>query len=155
MKLRIILLSAGIAILLLPGCRKQTNTDTAQTQALLQADQAFSAASVNDGFADAFTHYALIDATLLPQDGTALQGKTQIAQSLAGIPAGTKISWTAQAADASGKLGYTWGIYTSSGTDKRGQPTVAYGKYLSVWQRQGNEWKLKAMMTNQSPGPQG
>jgi ketosteroid isomerase-like protein len=144
-----------LMVLLLSACRQHGNAEAAQTDALLQTDKAFSETSVQQGFADAFSRYAVTDATLLPQASTAVKGKPQITQSLAAIPAGTRISWTPQAANVSGNLGYSWGIYTSTGNNASGQTTVAYGKYLSVWKREGGEWKLAVMMTNQSPGPSG
>lgn len=155
MKTRVVLTGAFLAVLLLSGCHRQASADAAQKDALLQTDKAFSDASANTGFAAAFSRYAMTDATLLPQGDAALKGKPQIAQSLASIPAGTKITWTPQDADVSGRLGYSWGIYTSSGANSGGQATVAYGKYLSVWKREDGDWRLAIMMTNQSPGPAG
>lgn len=155
MKTTILAIAVFLAALSLPGCQRHMQADAAQTGILLSTDQAFSAASVQSGFAAAFSKYAQTDATFLPQGGEALKGAPQIAQALAAIPGGTKISWTPQAADVSGDLGYTWGIYTSAGTNSSGQATVAYGKYLSIWNRQDGDWKLSVMMINQSPGPTG
>ncbi|HET7650602.1 MAG TPA: DUF4440 domain-containing protein [Gammaproteobacteria bacterium] len=155
MKTTILAIAVFLTALSLPGCQRHMQADAAQTRILLNTDQAFSATSVQNGFAAAFTRYAQADATFLPQGGEALKGARQIAQSLAGIPAGTKISWTPQAAEVSGDLGYTWGIYTSTGTNGSGQATVAYGKYVSIWNRQNGDWKLSVMMINQSPGPAG
>lgn len=150
------LLSAGIIILLLvSGCQQHTHAESTASDALLKADQALSAASAKDGIARAFPRYALVDALLLPQGGVALKGRPQIAKSLANIPSGTRISWTPQSAEASGKLGYSWGIYTTSGVTAGGQSTVTYGKYLSVWKYRDDKWKLAIMMINQSPGPTG
>ena len=154
MKPRVIVIAA-LLILGLSGCQRHPQADAAQARMLLNTDQAFSSASASKGFAAAFARYAQTDAILLPEGDAALKGKPEITKSLAGIPAGIKISWTPQDAEVSGYLGYSWGIYTSSGTDSQGQPTVAYGKYLSVWKRRGGHWKLAVMMTNQSPGPAG
>lgn len=125
--------------------------------ALMQTDGAFAALSSQKGFAAAFQQYATDNAVFLPENSAPLTGKSAIAQSLAGIPDGTRLDWTPQRAEVSvsGELGYSWGIYTLSGTNSTGQATVAYGKYLSVWKKQSGEWKLAVMMTNQSPGPAG
>lgn len=155
MNVRIFFIAGCLAALSLSACRNSTQADTSRRDALLQTDTGFSQASIHDGFAAAFAQYAENDALLLPQGAAALRGEQQVAQSLAGLAAGTRISWTPQAASVSDKLGYTWGIYTLSGGSKTGQATLAYGKYLSVWQRQGDDWKLAVMMTNQSPGPAG
>ncbi|HET7395217.1 MAG TPA: nuclear transport factor 2 family protein [Gammaproteobacteria bacterium] len=150
-----IILMAGLLVVLLSGCQQHADTASVQTGNLLKADKAFSEASLKEGFAAAFSRDAATDAVLLPQGGAAVNGKLQIAQSLAGIPSDTKVSWSPQAGDVSGNLGYTWGIYTVAGINADGRATVAYGKYLSVWKRQDGDWKLTIMMTNQSPGPTG
>ncbi|HET7922499.1 MAG TPA: DUF4440 domain-containing protein [Gammaproteobacteria bacterium] len=141
--------------MLVCGCQSRTATDAAASAELLQADQAFSADSVQQGFAAAFRSHALDDAVFLPQGGAAVHGAAQIAGYLGQVPDDTHISWTPQGGEASGKLGYTWGIYTLSGGGKHDQATLAYGKYLSAWKRRDGHWKLAAMMTNQSPGPAG
>ncbi|MDE2023789.1 MAG: nuclear transport factor 2 family protein [Gammaproteobacteria bacterium] len=142
-----------ITCLLLAAC--QGGNHAAATQALSQTDSAFSTLSAQQGFAAAFRRYALDNAVLLPEQRAPLQNRQVIEQSLQSLPAGTQLSWTLQGADASGDLGYTWGIYTLTGHDAAGQVTAAYGKYLSVWQRQSGDWKLAIMMFNTSPGPAG
>lgn len=154
MKSRYVII-AMVLTLGLAACQRHPQADAAQGEVLLKTDQAFSSASASRGFASAFARYAETDAVLLPEGDTALKGGPEIRQSLARIPAGITISWTPQDAEASGSLGYSWGVYSSTGTDSRGQPTVAYGKYLSVWKRLDGHWKVAVMMTNQSPGPAG
>lgn len=127
----------------------------AATQALTRTDNAFSTLSEQQGLAAAFRRYALDSAVLLPERRAPLQNRKVIEQSLQALPAGTQLSWTPQGVGASGNLGYTWGIYTLTGRDAGGQATAAYGKYLSVWQRQSGDWKLAIMMLNTSPGPGG
>lgn len=155
MKARVVLIIGFMLVLLVSGCRRHGDDEAAQAAALLRTDKVFSDTSVKDGFAAAFSRYALTDVTLLPQGTAAVIGKPQATRFLADIPADTRISWTPQAAEISADLGYTWGIYTSAGTTAGGQATVAYGKYLSVWKRQDGDWKLALMMINQSPGPAG
>lgn len=142
-----------VACLLLAAC--QNGGSAATTQALTRTDDAFSTLSAQQGFAAAFRRYALDNAVLLPEQRAPLQNRKVIEQSLQALPAGTQLSWTLQGADASGDLGYTWGIYTLTGRDAGGQATAGYGKYLSVWQRQSGDWKLAVMMLNTSPGPAG
>ncbi|MGH8281085.1 MAG: YybH family protein [Gammaproteobacteria bacterium] len=142
-----------LACVLLAAC--SNHGGAAATEALTRADNAFSTLSAQQGFAAAFRRYALDNAVLLPEQRAPLQNRKVIEQSLQALPAGTQLSWTLQGADASGDLGYTWGIYTLTGHDAGGQATAAYGKYLSVWQRQSGDWKLAIMMFNTSPGPGG
>ncbi|MGH8283079.1 MAG: YybH family protein [Gammaproteobacteria bacterium] len=146
----------GVALMaLLTGCQGGNNAAIAATQSLTRTDNAFSVLSTQRGFAAAFSQYALDDALLLPENRAAIQSKNTIEQSLRNLPAGSTLSWAPQGADASGDLGYTWGIYTLTGSNAAGQSTAAYGKYLSVWKKQSGNWKLSVMMTNQSPGPAG
>ncbi|MGA9852667.1 MAG: nuclear transport factor 2 family protein [Gammaproteobacteria bacterium] len=147
--------SGMVLAALLVGCQSGHNADVASTQSLIRTDNAFSALSAQQGFATAFRRYALDDAILLPENRAALQNRNTIEQSLQNLPASTKLSWTLQHADASGDLGYTWGIYTLIGSNTAAQTMMAYGKYLSVWKKQSGDWKLSVMMTNQSPGPMG
>lgn len=153
-----ILRSAGvclIAVWLLAACQAGSNPAAVATQTLSQTDSAFSLLSEQQGFATAFRRYALDSAVLLPESRAPLENLKVIEQSLQALPAGTHLSWTLQGAEASDKLGYTWGIYTLTGRNAAGQQTVAYGKYLSVWRDRDGDWKLVVMMTNQSPGPAG
>lgn len=142
------------SLLLLAACQGG-NHAAAATQALSQTDSAFSSLSEQQGFASAFARYALDNAVLLPDQRAPLESRKVIEQSLQALPAGTSLSWTLQGADASGNLGYTWGIYTLTGRDASGQATAGYGKYLSVWRQQSGDWKLAVMMLNTSPGPAG
>lgn len=142
-----------VTCVLLAAC--QNGGSAIATQALTRTDNAFSTLSAQQGFAAAFRHYALENAVLLPDQRAPLEGRQVIEQSLKALPAGATLSWTPQGGEASGDLGYTWGIYTFTGRDASGQATAAYGKYLSVWQRHAGDWKLAVMMLNTSPGPAG
>lgn len=147
---------AVAAVVLLAGCQAGGQSADANARAAVKsADNAFSAQSTKNGFASAFRDYALEQAVFLPDDHAPLTTREDIEQSLLALPAGTQLSWSPQGADASGDLGYTWGIYTLTGKSASGQATVAYGKYLSVWKQQSGKWKLAAMMLNSSPGPTG
>ena len=147
----------GLAtVALLVACQGGSLSSEARAiEAVKNADNAFSAQSIKGGLASAFREYALEQAVLLPDDHAALATRENIEQSLAELPASTHLSWSPQGADASGGLGYTWGIYTLTGLSSNGLSTVAYGKYLSVWKEQSGKWKLAAMMLNRSPGPAG
>lgn len=140
------------AVLALVAC----GGDTASTRAsLLAADQAFSIQSSKQGFDAAFATVAEDDVVFLPDRGAALKGRAAVEEAIAQVPAGTTFSWTPQQAEAQADMGYSWGVYELNGSNAAGQPTLAYGKYLSVWKKQTGEWKLQAMMLNQSPGPAG
>lgn len=144
----------GLLVLLLLLAACQDNAGTARTS-LLAADQAFASQSASQGFAAAFHHYAEEDVAFLPENGAELQGKAAIEKTLATVPAGTTFTWTPQDGRAGISMGYTWGVYELSGKDAFGQRTVAYGKYLAAWKRYNGDWRVQALMLNQSPGPTG
>jgi ketosteroid isomerase-like protein len=144
-----------VSLVLLVACQGSNDAALAAAQSVMRADNAFSASSAQQGFATAFKQYATDDALLLPENNVAIRGKTTILESLQGMPSGTSLTWSPQGADASGDLGYTWGIYTLTGKNNTGQATAGYGKYLSIWKRQSGSWRLAMMMVNNTPGPAG
>jgi ketosteroid isomerase-like protein len=137
---------------MLAACQGDPGTARAS---LLAADQAFASQSASQGFAAAFQHYAQEDVVFLPDNGAAFQGKAIIERTLAAVPAGATFTWTPQDGRAGISMGYTWGVYELSGKDAAGQRTVAYGKYLAAWKRYNGDWRVQALMLNQSPGPAG
>ena len=155
MKTLQILLVHVISAMLLAGCQGSNNAAFLADQNLMQADQEFSTLSSQQGITAAFKQYASSDALLLPENHAAIEGKAAIIQNLQGMPASSLLTWSPQAADVSGNLGYSWGIYTLAGKDDAGRTTAAYGRYLSVWKRQAGDWRLAVMMINTTPGPAG
>lgn len=153
MKIQQILFVNVLLVVVLAGCQPGNNTANTADQALKSADTAFSALSEKQGLTSAFRKYAASDAVLLPENQAAINGKSAILGNLKAMPAGSTLTWSPQAADASGDLGYSWGIYTLTGKNSRGQATVAYGKYLSVWKLRQGHWRLSVMMINSTPGP--
>ena len=140
------------AVLALAAC--SDDAGSARTS-LMAADQSFSSRSAKQDFAAAFAEVAADGVVFLPERGAALKGKAAVEEALAAVPAGTAFSWTPQQAEAEGDAGYTWGVYELNGSNAAGQPTLAYGNYLSVWNKQAGRWRLQAMMLNQTPGPSG
>lgn len=144
-----------VPLLLLGICACQDGEATRLS--LLQADRDFSAMSASRGFNAAVQNYAADDVVFMPEQSAPLKGKPAVLQSLATLPAGTRISWTPQAAETStaGDLGYSWGTYELNGRNAAGQATLAYGNYLFTWKRRADAWQLQVMMTNPVPGPGG
>ncbi len=151
MKILQILFVHVVSVMLLAGCQGRNNTAFLADQALIQADQAFSSMSAQQGLEPAFKQYASTDALLLPEQHAAIEGRAAILENLQAMPAGSQLTWSPQAADVSGDLGYSWGIYTLTGKDSTGRMTAAYGKYLSVWKRQAGGWRLAVIMINSTP----
>ncbi|HMD17073.1 MAG TPA: nuclear transport factor 2 family protein [Terriglobales bacterium] len=71
-------------------------------------------------------------------------------------PKGTSLTWTPVKAEmaASGDLGYTYGNYVYTATNKDGKLAASYGKYTSIWKKQKDgRWKVVVDMGNSGPDP--
>jgi ketosteroid isomerase-like protein len=117
--------------------------DTAGTLRELEAE--FMKAAVEHGSAGYMSYYA-DDAVELPNGGSAIQGKVNIAKGMGFLddknnhltwsPVGVEIS-------SSSDLGYAYGTYEFSSMGKDGKPVVKHGKYTSIWKKQKDgTWKL-------------
>ena len=96
--------------------------------------------------------YCTDNMALLAPNTPMLSGKEAVGgmlSSLFAVP-GLRMSWTLATAQVakSGELGYTRGTYqmTFNGTD--GNPVEDHGKYLTVWRKEGGQWKVQLDMTN-------
>ena len=70
---------------------------------------------------------------------------------------GFVLTWKPLYADiaASGEIGYTYGIYTSTAIDSIGTKTEKNGTYVSVWKKDNNgEWKFVLDSGNEGLGEQ-
>jgi ketosteroid isomerase-like protein len=123
---------------------------------LMRIDAEFARLSVEKSAAAAFETYLAPDAIELENGGDVLRGKKAIVASLSpASPAGAFIlSWTPEAADVSGDLGYTWGRFTLQSSAADGTKQMTYGKYVTVWKRQSDgTWKAALDLGNKSPPP--
>jgi ketosteroid isomerase-like protein len=112
--------------------------------AILAADRAFAALSLEKGAAKAFEAYAADDAISFgnawaPNIGpAAIAALVGNAGSLEWAPVGGKMA-------ASGDLGYTWGRWkaTPAAAKPGEKPKVVHGKYVTIWQKQADgSWKF-------------
>ncbi len=120
---------------------------------LLQTDRNFSLASVKEGTVEAYKKFLIEDATFLPNRRNAVNGLNNICEAIK-IPGITyTMSWTPEngRVSSSGDLGYTWGNYELSFTNKDGNLESEKGKYLNVWSKQPDgSWKVVIDMGNLS-----
>lgn len=61
------------------------------------------------------------------------------------LSGGGKLTWKPQGGRIakSADLGFTYGLWESSGKDKEGNPLKRTGKYTSIWQKQSDgKWKI-------------
>jgi ketosteroid isomerase-like protein len=145
-------ISLASSILIAVGC--QTKTDVEKENArLLEIDIEFSKKSVEVGAAEAFNMYLADSAIELPAGGEPVMGRELISSVMQG---NYVLQWEPKKAEvsASGDLGYTWGTYTVTAEDEKGQKKTRYGKYLDVWKKQSDgSWKVLIDIGNQSPQP--
>ena len=111
--------------------------------AIMAADRAFAAMSLEKGAAKAFEAYAASDAISFSNAWAPVIGPAAIsalvgnAGTLEWAPVGGRMS-------KSGDLGYTWGRWKSTPAAKPGEtPKVEHGKYVTIWQKQTDgSWKF-------------
>ena len=123
-------------------------------QEMMAADRAFAARALEIGAGPAFAEFAADDVTIFPGGGVPETGKAAVAAWTATWPADLIIEWAPEAAHAAkgGDFGYTWGYATYT---TKGEDGASYGKYITVWQRQGDgSWKWIADMGSGAPAPE-
>lgn len=129
-----------LLIILLSGCSVEKSEELLLKE-LLEADQAFSALSLEKGMNHAFITYCAQEAVLLRNDAMPLRGKEAIG-TLLGLrsDSGYNLSWEPLHATIakSGDLGYTFGTFVmemkESGEHSR-------GSYVSIWVKEDDMWK--------------
>jgi ketosteroid isomerase-like protein len=129
---------------------------SAPAESLLNADRALAARSHADGFVAAYTVAMAEDARKLDSDAPAALGRDAILALMARYPADLKLDWKPEEAvvASSGEMGFTWGHFTATFHDKKGQTVTSYGKYLDVWRRQGDgTWRWIADIGTGDPPP--
>jgi ketosteroid isomerase-like protein len=138
-----------VALVAAIGCAPTVDVEQEQT-ALLAADRAWSQ-TVKDP--DAFATYLATDATFYPPGMPAVTGTDAIRKTFGEMSSapGFSLSWTADEAvvAASGDIGYTSGKYTSSMAGATEQ-----GKYVTVWKKEGDAWKVTEDIFNADSTPQ-
>jgi ketosteroid isomerase-like protein len=127
---------------------------------LLQADRDFDRATAEQGV-EGWVSYFAEDGKMFLRNGQIVGDHDSIRELMA--PAfeqpGYSLRWQPLAADMSSAddLGYTYGDYTLTATDKEGQPVTLYGRYVTIWKKQADgSWKVAADIgtpPNPSPPP--
>ncbi len=149
---------SSLTFLAVVGCTAQPSVDLdAERAALMAVDEAwFEAYSTSDNPADAFVAKMADDAALLAPDAPLAQGREAIHAVITELEAmpGFSVTWGPDAVEvgSGGDLGYTMGSYEMNMEGPDGMMRVE-GKYLTVWQKQGDgTWMVIADMFN-ADGP--
>ena len=134
-----------VLAILLPSCTSAAIDPAAEHEALLQADRAFAreiAARGVEGWMD----FHLEDAHNVPATGPAVVGHTAIREGMTAFLADTTQFFTWEPLSAEGSLGFTYGDWSIS--DRSTDSVTSRSRYLTVWKKHDDEWKVTADIGN-------
>src|SRR5881296_671256 len=154
----------GLAIVLAFGCdapQPQTQQaapapDTrAADEAAIRSTEATWSKTANN--ADQFVSFYSDDAVVLPPNAPAVSGKETIKKMFTDMMSAPGFALSFQPTKVevakSGDLAYTQGTYEMSMNDPKGKPMTDKGKYLTVWRKQGGDWKAVQDMFSSDQAP--
>lgn len=137
------------------SCWADENSETLRLQ-VIETDKSFNRMAQEKGIAAAFIYYA-DENVVKPETGRQpIVGKFALMESYRRNPPGeVQLTWNPLKAEASGKLGYTFGAYELITRTQDGlRDTVIYGNYVSVWKRKNDgSWRYVLDAGNPTPGP--
>ncbi len=151
-------LAAGLAGYILGAGRFEVPASAAsrdQGSALVANDRAFDQATSTNGV-EGWMSFMADDAILMPAGKDMVIGADAIRKNMTQsfTTPGYALRWEPMEGASSGMLGYTYGIYKSTMPRAGGgPPAVSYGKYLTLWKKQGGDWKVAVDIGNSSPAP--
>jgi ketosteroid isomerase-like protein len=155
---RLLLPFACSAALLAAGCASLDPPPKAPDagkvrQELLEADRAFARLAQEQGAAEAFYSFAAEDAALFPNGELPVKGRDAIRVTMSSGAEGS-LYWEPREAQASGDMGYTWGLYQFVSSGDGTQSRTNFGKYVTIWKRQAEGgWKYILDIGNAAPPP--
>jgi ketosteroid isomerase-like protein len=129
----------GLAALLAGACEKPVTVNVEQERAaLMQRDRDWAQTTKDT---NQFVSFLAADAAVYPPGMPLVKGVDAIRQmhtEMSSAP-GFSLTWTVAKAEvsAAGDMGYTAGSYKTA----MGGPPES-GKYLTVWKKEGTEWKV-------------
>ncbi len=127
-----------------------------QRRSVAEADTAFAALSVEQGYSIAFPAYAADFMMAFGRNFVGLVGNAEITAAYAGWTPAETLDWAPaySSASASGDLGWTVGNAVSSAVDAQGVVHRSYSKYLTLWARNASgDWRFIADGGSPSPAP--
>ena len=132
-------LPLALALLLLGGCASRDST--AEARAGVEATNAQFMAAVSQGDAAGVAACYTEDTQLLPPNSEIVKGRKAVQGFLQGfLDAVVKgIQLTSIEVEGHGDTAHEVGAYTLTG--ENGQ-TIDEGKYIVIWKKVGDEWKL-------------
>ncbi|HTB32912.1 MAG TPA: hypothetical protein VK808_12865 [Bacteroidia bacterium] len=153
------------AIVLLAGCSQNCNRSVAATlfnkdslkTVLINVDKKYSDLSAKKGFYHARLDFLCENSVEAGTGSMPLEGSVAIEEfSKKHSDSTFSIEWKAVRAEvaASGELGYTFGGWTLKTKTKKGNDTIMYGNYITVWHKQADgSWKYVLDGGGDTPKP--
>ncbi len=112
---------------------------------LIMIDMSFDKTVAEKGL-DGWMSFFAKDAVIFPSKGPIVEGADKIRARYAETgwtPKGLRWKPVRASISDSGDLGYTYGTWKWTGTDKDGKPVTMTGKYVTIWRRQADKsWKV-------------
>ena len=124
---------------------------------LRRTDLEFSDAASRVGVETAFANWAAPQAVMF-SGSELVVGRDAIRELMRPKPNASSLAWRPVHAGvaASGDLGFTIGEYVATGRSASGTVTQHFGKYLTVWSKQGDgTWRFLVDGGSQNPAPSG
>jgi ketosteroid isomerase-like protein len=107
---------------------------------------------------DRFLSFLADDVSFFPDGAPIAKGKPAVRVLWAPFfeAQGPALSWTPATVEvaASGDLAYTTGTFEMKGTDAQGKATHEYGKYVTIWRKRPDGWKVAVDIGNSEPPPE-
>ena len=147
--------SVGVVVLVLfagaacqSGAASVPGLSDADRDALRQNEDAFAKAANSQNFAAAASMYA-IEASIMPPNGGAVNGRDAIQKWMASFPPMSDFKLDIVEMDGRGDLAYIRGNYSLKMTPPGAASTADRGKFIEIWRKQPDgSWKIKCDIFN-------
>ena len=145
-----LVLTVGMAVCLglSVGCERPTGLSKADRTAVHQAQENDVKLTNAQDWKGDLALYAE-DATLMPPNQAAIQGKTPIQAWIEAYPPISNLQEQSLEIEGQGNLAYDRGTYSMTVTHVGAKPTEDHGKYLTIWRKQADgSWKISRAIYN-------
>jgi uncharacterized protein (TIGR02246 family) len=135
----------ALGVVSMAGCQASAaaGLNDADKAALRQNDETFATSANSKNFAAAATLYS-DDASLLPPNGPAVQGREQIRKWMSDNPPLSDFKTEPVDIDGRGDLAYVRGNYSLTMTPPGAAAVHDRGKFVEIWRKQADgSWKIR------------
>lgn len=134
-----------------------TGSETPGVATLMELDSRFCNEFQQRGV-DGWMAYFAADAVLFSPEAPLVRSKAAVYEHYKKVFGNRKgfLTWKPVGGEISSAndLGFTWGTWESSATDKEGKTVIRTGKYLTNWKKQKDgSWKIVADVGNPDAPP--